>query len=138
PRYGFGFGLSYSTFRYSRLSLPTAPVRAGDSLTVAVNVTNQSQRAGDEVVQLYLEQPSGPLTPKHILAGFTRVNLAAGQTLRVLIRVAPRTMAVVNEAGDRIVQAGTYGVSVSGAQPGATAGGVRGTFTVSASAKLSR
>ena len=58
PRYGFGFGLSYSTFRYRDLVMPTGPVRTSDSLIVAVNVTNLGKRAGDEVVQLYLSQPT--------------------------------------------------------------------------------
>ena len=130
PRYGFGFGLSYTSFRYSKLSVPAHAVRAGDSVTVSVSVTNTGKRAGDEVVELYLTQPQGALTPKHILAGFARIHLAAGETRRVVIGVAPRTMAAINEEGDRVVKPGSYTVSVGGAQPGVVSGGVRGTFTI--------
>ena len=128
PRYGFGFGLSYSTFHYGRLSVPSASVRAGDSVTISVSVTNQGKRAGDEVVQLYLTQPRSAVTPAHTLAGFARVHLPAGSTRRVTLRVAPRTLAVVNEKGDHVIVPGAYGVSVGGAQPGVA--GVRGSFTI--------
>lgn len=128
PQYGFGFGLSYSTFRYGHLSMPSSSVRAGDSVTVSVSVTNRGQRAGDEVVQLYLTQPRSAVTPTHTLAAFARVHLRPGSTERVTLRVAPRTLAVVNEKGDRVIVPGVYEVSVGGSQPGP--GGVRGSFTV--------
>jgi beta-glucosidase len=128
PRYGFGFGLSYSTFRYRDLVMPSGPVRTSDSLIVAVNVTNLGKRAGDEVVQLYLSQPRSAVTPLHTLGGFARVRLAPGETKRVTLRVASRTLAAVNAKGERVVAPGTYGVFVGGAQPGSS--GVHGSFTM--------
>src|SRR6266702_3021566 len=55
PLWKFGYGLSYTTFKYSALTLPNAPLNAGDSLNVGVTVTNTGKLAGDEVVQLYLK-----------------------------------------------------------------------------------
>jgi len=82
-------------------------------------------------VQLYLTQPSqGALTPRRTLAAFARVHVAPGATRHVVLRVAPRTLAQVNAAGERVIVPGDYGVFVGGAQPDAAAGGVRGTFTV--------
>jgi len=80
PLYGFGYGLSYSKFEYSNLKLPNQPVRAGDPVTVEVDVKNLSQRAGDEVVELYLTQPKSALTPIRTLGGFKRVRIEPGQT----------------------------------------------------------
>ena len=128
PRFGFGFGLSYSAFRYRDLEMPSAPLRTSDSLIVAVNVTNLGKRAGDEVVQLYLSQPRSAVTPLHTLGAFARMRIAPGETKRVTLRVAPRTLGAVNAKGERVVAPGTYGVFVGGAQPGS--GGVRGSFTM--------
>ena len=57
PLYPFGYGLSYTTFAYSGLTLPTKSVKAGDPLDAEVTVTNTGKRAGDEVAQLYLNFP---------------------------------------------------------------------------------
>ncbi|HYD53611.1 MAG TPA: glycoside hydrolase family 3 C-terminal domain-containing protein [Gemmatimonadaceae bacterium] len=130
PLYGFGFGLSYARFGYGGLGLPRDAVRAGDSVTVEVDVTNTSRRAGDEVVQVYLTPPRDALAPRHLLAAFARVHLAPGATRRVTLRIAPRTLAQVNAAGERVIVPGDYRVAVGGAQPGASAAGVDGSFTV--------
>jgi beta-glucosidase len=129
PQYGFGFGLSYSTFRYSKLAA-SPMVRAGDSVIVAVNVTNQGKRAGDEVVQLYISPPQSAVAPIHALAAFARVHLAPGESRRVTLRVDPRSLAVVNERGERVITPGTFALWAGGAQPGAALGGVRGSFTI--------
>ena len=130
PRYGFGFGLSYSLFAYSQLAMPARAIRAGDSLAVSITVTNTSGRAGDEVVELYITPPQDKLTPVRALAAFTRVHLAAGATARVQLHITPRAMAIVTEKGERLVTPGRYVVSVGGAQPGSGISAVRGEFTV--------
>jgi beta-glucosidase len=135
PLYAFGYGLSYARFTYARLATPTAPVRAGDSVTVSVDVTNTNRRASDEVVQVYLEPPSqGTITPRRTLAAFARVPIAPGAARHVVLRIAPRTLAQVNERGERVIVPGDYGVFVGGAQPGASTAGVRGTFTIQGTA----
>ncbi|HET8656325.1 MAG TPA: glycoside hydrolase family 3 C-terminal domain-containing protein [Longimicrobiaceae bacterium] len=135
PWRGFGYGLSYSRFAYSGLDLPAGPVAAGDSVLVGVDVKNVSDRAGDEVVELYLTQPKQALTPIRELAGFSRVHLAPGQTVHVTLPVSARALGQVDARGNRVVVPGEYRVFVGGAQPGDTRGGVRGSFTVSGPAR---
>ncbi len=135
PWHGFGYGLSYSKFAYSGLKLPAQPVAAGDSVLVEVDVRNVSQRAGDEVAELYLTQPKQALTPIRTLGAFARVHLAPGQTVHVALPISARTLGQVNEKGERVIVPGEYQVSVGGTQPGESEGGVAGTFTVSGSAR---
>ncbi len=135
PRYGFGYGLSYSSFGYSNLKLPTQPVQAGDPVVVEVDVTNLGARAGDEVVELYLTQPEQVLTPLRTLGGFARISLQPGQTTHVALTLTPRTLGQVDERGERVIVPGEYGVAVGGAQPGESSGGVSGRFNVSGPAK---
>jgi beta-glucosidase len=135
PWRGFGFGLSYSTFAYSGLRLPAQPVAAGDSLVVEVDVRNVSDRAGEEVVELYLTQPKEPLTPIRTLAAFSRVHLEPGQSVRVALPVSARSLGQVRENGERVIVPGEYQVFVGGTQPGESEGGVSGTFVVSGPAK---
>ena len=130
PWRGFGFGLSYSRFAYSGLRLPAQPVAPGDSAVIEVDVTNVSDRAGDEVVELYLVQPQRPLTPIRTLAAFTRMHLEPGQAAHVVLPVSARTLGQVDEMGQRVIVPGEYRVFVGGTQPGESEGGVSGTFTV--------
>jgi beta-glucosidase len=138
PLYGFGYGLSYTQFGYSGLALPTQPVKAGEPVTVGVDVRNVGQRAGDEVVQVYLSQPKSPVTPIRALAGFTRVHLEPGQSAHVDVQLTPRTLGQVNEKGERVIVEGSYTVAVGGSQPGEAPGGVTGTFSVAGTAALPR
>ncbi len=130
PWRGFGFGLSYSRFAYGGLRLPAQPVAPGDSVVIEVDVTNVSDRAGDEVVELYLVQPRRPLTPIRTLAAFTRLHLAPGQTVHVRLPVSARALGQVDETGERVIVPGEYRVFVGGTQPGESEGGASGTFTV--------
>ncbi len=138
PLYGFGYGLSYSQFGYSNLRLPSQPVTAGDPVLAEVDVKNLSQRAGDEVVELYLTQPRSALTPLRTLGGFKRVHIEPGQTVHVALQLTPRTLGQVNEKGERVIVAGVYEVAVGGTQPGETPGGVTGMFNVTGSVALPR
>jgi beta-glucosidase len=131
PWRGFGFGLSYSHFAYSGLTLPAQPIAAGDSVVVEVDVKNVSDRAGDEVVELYLTQPKQALTPIRTLAGFTRVHLEPGRSVHVALPVSARSLGQVQENGERVILPGEYQVFVGGTQPGESEGGVSGTFIVS-------
>jgi beta-glucosidase len=138
PLYGFGYGLSYSRFGYDNLKLPGQPVKAGDPVTVEVDVKNLSERAGDEVVELYLTQPKQPLTPLRTLGGFKRVHVEPGGTAHVVLKLDPRTLGQVDEQGRRVIVPGAYGVAVGGSQPGEVPGGASGTFSVTGSLTLPR
>jgi beta-glucosidase len=81
PLYPFGYGLSYTTFRFDSLHLSKTKMRAGDSVAVSVNVTNTGSLAGDAVAQLYIHQRSGSASrPVRQLEGFRRVTVKPGET----------------------------------------------------------
>jgi beta-glucosidase len=130
PLWPFGFGLSYTTFQYSGLTIPDTPLAAGDSLDVAVTVTNTGKLAGDEVVQLYLKFPDVPGAPIRALRGFQRVHLAPGAHQKVAFRLEPRALSMVDEAGNIIVAAGKYALCVGGGQPGPGVAFAQGDFEV--------
>jgi len=121
PLYPFGYGLTYSKFEYSNLKLSSPELEAGNPLAVDVDVKNASQRAGDEVVELYVSFPKLPGAPLRALRGFTRVHLEAGELRHVKLTLQPRDLSYVDEAGDRIVGAGDYTITAGGGQPGTAA-----------------
>jgi len=84
PLYSFGYGLSYSAFRYSNLKL----ARSAAGASVSVRVKNDSKRDGDEVVQLYLSGAGGTGDPVRSLRGFRRVHLRAGESMDVEFKLA--------------------------------------------------
>ncbi|MFZ2022954.1 MAG: glycoside hydrolase family 3 C-terminal domain-containing protein [Terracidiphilus sp.] len=130
PLYPFGYGLSYSTFAYSNLTLPNAAINAGEPLNASVNVTNNGKIAGDEVVQLYLRFPEIPGAPIRALRGFQRVHLEPGASKNVEFQLSPRDLSMVTDAGDIIVAQGKYTVSIGGGQPGTDAPSASGGFEV--------
>jgi beta-glucosidase len=136
PLYPFGYGLSYSKFTYSNLRLSGTKLKAGDPLTVEADVKNVSEREGDEVVELYLGFPKSPSSPIHALRGITRVHLDAGETRHVHFALDARDLSAVNQAGDRIIAAGTYRITVGGGQPSTGAPQAQAAFEVSGEQKL--
>ena len=130
PLYRFGYGLSYTTFSYSNLSLPDGPINAGAPLHAAVTVTNTGKLAGDEIVQLYLKFPDVPGAPLRALRGFQRVHLDAGASQNVEFQLNPRDMSMVTDAGDIVVPQGKYTVSIGGGQPDTGAATVNGFIQV--------
>jgi beta-glucosidase len=117
PLFPFGFGLSYSTFRLSRLTV-LGP-GAGPAL-VSVDVANTGRHTGSQVVQVYVggADGTGPITPGQVapprrLAGFAKVSLPPGQRRRVLVALPPRAFAHWDSTAQRwLVNPGNYPVSV--------------------------
>jgi beta-glucosidase len=112
PLYGFGYGLSFSKFKYSDLK---AEVSAGDNLllNVSVDVTNESDRDGDEVVQLYLrDDVSSIVTPVEQLKAFSRVNIKAGQTKTVSFVLHKQDLSLLNQQMQKVVEAGDFTLRV--------------------------
>ena len=130
PLWPFGYGLSYTTFRYSDLNLPEAPIRAGDPLNASVNVANTGKVAGDEVVELYLKFPDVPGAPIRALRGFQRIHLEPGASQEVEFRLNPRDLSMVTETGDIIVAQGKYTISIGGGQPGSGLPSASGNFEI--------
>ncbi len=117
PLWPFGYGLSYTKFRYGAVTVPPAPLHAGDPLNVAVTVTNTGACEGDEVVQLYLKFPDLPGAPVRALRGFQRIHLAAAASQSVEFHLQPRDLSMVTAAGDIVVAQGHYSVFIGGGQP---------------------
>jgi beta-glucosidase len=123
PLYNFGYGLSYSTYRFSELKLSSASLSAGEPLTTEVRVTNTGDRAGDEVAELYLIPPAGNGYPLRSLEGFERVHLAPHASAVVHFHLDPRSLSEVDSGGHRAVRAGAYQIFVGGTSPGTASQG---------------
>ncbi len=115
PLFPFGFGLSYTTFRYDHLAVqPPASGSDGD-IQVTVDVTNTGDREGDEVAQLYMrEDVSSVETPERSLKGFSRIHLKPQETKTVVFRVPQEQLAVWNAEGRWAVEPGSFTVWVGG------------------------
>jgi beta-glucosidase len=135
PLWGFGYGLSYSTFKYGPVRLSAENIKAGEPIAATVTVTNSGSVAGDEVVEVYLKtpQPDGPI---HSLVGFERVNLGEGQSRDVTISIDPRSLSSVDEKGNRSILEGKYMLTLGGAQPQETDAKSDASFTITGSQPL--
>ena len=112
PLYPFGYGLSYSQFEMSEPRLVNAEINAGESAFAEIDVTNTGDRDGTDVVQLYLRDDASMVTrPVLELAGFERVELAAGESRTVRIEITPRSMALWNLDMEREIEPGTFTIS---------------------------
>ena len=104
PLYAFGFGLSYTSFAYSKLRVSDATLKAGATATVSVEVKNTGARAGDEVVQMYVShEGSGVARPVEELKGFARVSLQAGETKTVTLPLAEKALEYWDEGAKKFV-----------------------------------
>ncbi|MBX9850742.1 MAG: glycoside hydrolase family 3 C-terminal domain-containing protein [Cytophagaceae bacterium] len=84
PLYSFGYGLSYTTFKYDNLKISAPQMKSGESVTVSIDVTNTGKIKGDEIVQLYINDKVSSVTrPVKELKGFKRITLEAGETKTV-------------------------------------------------------
>ncbi len=121
PLYPFGYGLSYTTFSFSGLTVPNEAVNAGDPVSVEVTVGNTGKVAGDEIAELYLSFPNQPGAPLRALRAFQRVHLEPGGSQQVRFELKPRDLSMVSELGEPMIVEGDYTVSVGGGQPGTSA-----------------
>jgi beta-glucosidase len=109
PLYPFGFGLSYTTFRYGDVRLTRDHIRAGDSLAVSVSVSNVGARDADEVVQLYLrDDVANVARPVRQLVRFQRIHLRAGATETVTFSLGSSDLSFYDLQMRRIVEPGTF------------------------------
>jgi beta-glucosidase len=136
PLYRFGYGLSYTTFRYSDLKVPNEAMKAGEPVVAEVKVTNAGSVAGDEVVELYLNFPDVKGAPLKALRGMKRIHLDAGASDTLRFELKDRDLSMVTENGDPLIAEGKYTVSIGGGQPGSGVAGATGTFSIQGSVKL--
>ncbi len=130
PLYPFGYGLSYTTFKYSDLSVPVQAVAAGQPVGADVTVTNTGKAAGDEVVQVYLKFPAVKGAPITALRGFQRVHLEPGASQKVHFDLKDRDLGIVTEDGNPIIAQGDYTISIGGGQPDTGAPAATGKFRI--------
>jgi beta-glucosidase len=132
PLFPFGYGLSYTTFSFSNLQVSPGTVNGTQDVLVSATVTNTGQRAGSDVAQLYLGDPSASGEPPRQLAGFQRVSLTPGQSAQVSFTVTPQEMSWWDDSANGWTQTeGTYGLYV-GDSSDLSGLPLQGTFTMSA------
>ena len=125
PLFPFGHGLSYTTFTYSALRVTPDTIAAGDTAVVSVRVRNAGDRAGHEVVQLYVRDVLATVArPVLELAGFARVFLAPGDEREVAFRVGPGQLELLDAGMRRVVEPGTFRVYVGGSSRDIRARGI--------------
>ena len=115
PDFTFGHGLSYTDFRYTNLRLEPNQITPEGSVTVRFNVTNTGNRAGAEVVQVYLTDENSSvklIEPK--LEACKRTNINPGQTKEVKFTIRQRNMVLLNQAGKWVIEPGFFTVKVGG------------------------
>jgi beta-glucosidase len=117
PLYPFGYGLSYSTFRYSHITLSKPTVQAGEPVDVDADLTNTSTIAGDEVAELYLRPPVSETNPIFTLQSYERISLQPGETRHLHFRLADRQLSTVDSKGVRSVAPGQYRIYLGGSLP---------------------
>ncbi|HLV67694.1 MAG TPA: glycoside hydrolase family 3 C-terminal domain-containing protein [Polyangiaceae bacterium] len=120
PLYPFGYGLSYTRFEYRDIQLSSARIGPGDEVEVSAIVKNVGERAGDEVVQLYVKDlEASCVVPHHDLRGFERLRLEPGEERRVSFRLTPRDLSLIDDAGRRVLEPGRFRLTLGGSQPDA-------------------
>jgi beta-glucosidase len=113
PLFHFGFGLSYTTFEYSNLQIAPKNIRPAEQVRVSVDVKNTGQRAGDEVVQLYIRDLISSVSrPVKELKGFEKISLKPGETRTVHFTLSPEELSFLNARLERVVEPGTFAVMV--------------------------
>jgi beta-glucosidase len=118
PLYPFGFGLSYTHFAYSDLALDKSTIRAGESLSLHLSLTNTGSMEAEEVAQIYLSDlEASTIVPLHSLIGFQRIRLKSGERTDITFTITPEMMEMVNDAGERILEPGEFRVIVGGCSP---------------------
>ncbi len=133
PLYPFGFGLSYTSFKYSKLKLPKT-IAAGQPLKVSVNIKNTGSRDGDEVLQVYIKSPVEG-APLRSLCGVKRLHLKKKTKKTVEFIISPDQIGAFAIDGSFKQASGIYQVFVGGVQPGyekmaRTTGLVKGSVTL--------
>jgi beta-glucosidase len=141
PLYPFGYGLSYTSFRYDNPRVDSTGLSSNHSVNVSVDVSNIGAMAGDEVVQLYLTHPGVAGAPLRALKGFQRIHLDRSEKKTVVFTLRDRELSLVDDAGRHRILPGKVDLWIGGGQPTTRPGlpktaGVSGQFTITQEATL--
>jgi beta-glucosidase len=113
PLFSFGYGLSYTTFKFENLRVDPPQVGTSATAKVSVDVTNSGTREGDEVAQLYIHQRVASVTrPVIELRGFKRVTLKPGEKTTVEFNLTPDALSLIDVDMHRVVEPGTFDIMV--------------------------
>ena len=119
PMYPFGFGLSYSSFDYSELFLKKNKIEIGDMIHLNFEVFNNSDIAGEEVVQVYIKDVNSSFrTPNSSLIFFKRIHLEPGEKKKINIALDHNMIGSFNEKGIKEIEPGIFNIFVGGSSPG--------------------
>lgn len=113
PLYPFGYGLSYTTFDYSDVTLSATEAKVGESVTAKVTVTNSGTMAADEVVQLYIrDMVAMPVRPVKELRGFERIHLAPGESREVTFTINDDVLGYYKTGANFVVDPGEFRIMI--------------------------
>lgn len=113
PLFPFGFGLSYTTFSYSNLKVSPEKITPDGQATVSVTIKNTGNRAGDEIVQLYIRDLVSSVTrPVMELKDFKRISLAPGESKTVSFTITPDKLSFLDLNMQRVVEPGVFEIMV--------------------------
>ena len=117
PLYPFGFGLSYTEFTYDNLKIRPEQPTADELITITCDITNTGKMAGDEVVQLYIQDEVATVAPfDQVLRGFERVSLEPNEMKTVTFELhAKRDLKMLDRENNWIVEPGVFNVMVGAA-----------------------
>jgi beta-glucosidase len=113
--YDFGYGLSFTSYAYSDVTISAPTAKAGDTLTVSVDVTNTGDMDGFETVEMYCnDRYSSVLTPERQLCGFKKVFIKSGETVRVELPLAVSDLSLIDPDGRSVLEPGAFDIMVGG------------------------
>jgi beta-glucosidase len=114
PLYPFGYGLSYTKFKYSNLTLSADKIPADSIITVSAEVENAGQYEGDEIVELYIQdEVASVIRPVKELKGFTKVHLKPGEKKTVTFTLEPKELGFYNQEMKYVVEPGVFKIWVA-------------------------
>lgn len=115
PLYPFGYGLSYTTFRYSNIQLSNSTMQRDGSVTATITVTNTGKRDGAEVVQLYIRDIVGSITrPVKELKGFEKIFLKAGESRKITFEITPDLLRFYDYDLKKVIEPGDFDIMIGG------------------------
>lgn len=129
PLFPFGYGLSYTSFEYSKLQLDNTIITPSGSTALRCTITNTGTRAGDEVVQLYMKDLLASVArPVLELKGFQRIHLQAGESREVMFSITPDMLQMLNKDMQRVIEPGDFQIMIGNSSKDVR---LKGTLTVS-------